>query len=729
MPRWLLVLVLAVLALVAAGGGLWYAAYGMADAPPAEDAVAGLRAPVTVRWAEHAAAVEATGDLDALAGLGYVHGARHAWTAALWRQTALGHLSAWFGAGTLPLDRHARALGWAHAARTAYAALPEAEQRRLEAYVGGLNAALAARTTQRQDAFVLLGLTPEPWAPWHPLAVERLLAWLATPPLPLDAANPPDAARTFARRDALLRRWLHLGGFERGLAYALRDTTRADAGGRRVLLGQRMAYGASALPFTAPVVMEGRTGQPRQALVTVPGTLVWPAGAVRGADGSGRAWAVFVQSTVRLDTVRLARYPTRPVRHERMRVAGVGEALEPVRRTPGGALPLGALAPTPRTDALRADSLRLARRLRATPAADSLRRDSLRAALARTAELLPDATRVLALAWPGLATTSGATDWHALRLGPARLGPERDSLRPAAFAPWSGHGLVTTTTGGAMGDTVRVLGSPRVTEALPGDGVLVSPSPWARWPAAQLRSVLDDTVSANAPRRLRPDVWHRRDTSTWADTLRAAWLPDLAPLAGHHATLDRALDYLRNWNGAYERASIGASLFDAWMRRVRQHTGRRPPDTTRADYFGAYRRRQAFAEAVAGLRARYGVDLRQWRWERVAPDRRAFPVWSADSLVRQHLAALAASTFAPLELPGQGHPSTLGGGPALVEAGPPAPAHVEAWTAPSGGLVLMRQPPGENSFLGRFTRPDRRRTPMPLAVPPDAPATRLRPAS
>jgi acyl-homoserine lactone acylase PvdQ len=252
-----------------------------------------------------------------------------------------------------------------------------------------------------------------------------------------------------------------------------------------------------------------------------------------------------------------------------------------------------------------------------------------------------------------------------------------------------------------------------VADTLPG-GVVVGGSAWARAQAAPLRTGALDAAA-----------WATRDASAWADTLRAAWTPALAPLAGRDTTLAQALAYLRNWNGAYDRASIGASLFDAWMARLRARRGDlpTPPDTA---YFGAYRRRQAFAAAVARLRHRFGPDLRRWRWERVAPDRRPYPVWSADSLTARDLGALAQTTFAPRVQPGEGHPSAPAGGPSL--ALPSAPAAVTAWTDGAGGLKLLRLAPPTRAFLSRYTTPDRRRTPTPLAAPADAPTTRLRPA-
>ncbi|PSQ91836.1 MAG: hypothetical protein BRD52_06785 [Bacteroidetes bacterium SW_4_67_19] len=103
---------LAVLAvLIVAGGALWYFAYGVSTAPPAEARVQGLARPVDIAWNDAGVAtIRADSLRDRYAALGYVHGAERPWLVALWRQTATGRLGEWFGERTLRLDRHERRL-------------------------------------------------------------------------------------------------------------------------------------------------------------------------------------------------------------------------------------------------------------------------------------------------------------------------------------------------------------------------------------------------------------------------------------------------------------------------------------------------------------------------------------------------------------------------------------------------------------------------------------------
>lgn len=224
------------LVLVLAGGTLlWWVLTGPTTTPPPRQSITDLQDTVSIGWTNrHTAVLDAAHDTDALAALGYVHGMMRPWTVTVWRRTALGTLSPSFGEGLVPLDRHARRLGFAHHARRAYDQLPASTQHRLRAYVRGLNAALQSERVRRRTPFLSLNLSPQRWAPWHPLAIERLLAWTGTD---FSTLFGPAGPAEFRRTDHRLRRWLHLHGRRRSLAWAARagaDTARTALFARHV---------------------------------------------------------------------------------------------------------------------------------------------------------------------------------------------------------------------------------------------------------------------------------------------------------------------------------------------------------------------------------------------------------------------------------------------------------------------------------------------------------------
>src|SRR6185312_5367129 len=98
--------------------------------------VAGLSAPVDIiRDADAIPHIFAATRRDALFGLGYVHAQDRLWQMEFQRRIGHGRLSEIFGAATLPQDRFLRTVGFARAARQAWAAMPEAARTQVNAYV------------------------------------------------------------------------------------------------------------------------------------------------------------------------------------------------------------------------------------------------------------------------------------------------------------------------------------------------------------------------------------------------------------------------------------------------------------------------------------------------------------------------------------------------------------------------------------------------------------------
>ena len=631
----------------------------------------GLPDSVRLHWdKENIPVIKTDNTASALTALGYAHGLNRGWTAVLWQQTALGRLSEWFGPGVLPLDRHTRRLGFARHARATYESLPASYKRLLQAYARGMNAALHTDHVRESDAFILLDIRPRSWAPWHTLLVHRLLAWTATPPLttPPDA---PSAVGAFAQADRTLRRWLHLHGWARSTAWAARPSRTADS--PRPLLFQRHVLGASAVPIVQEAVWTRSDGSER-FWATLPGTLLFPSG-----SSSDRAWASLLHSRRRLvrvpfDSSALTDW------YERLEPSGADEQLVQVERLNTG-LPLAPTAASRGTDSMRVPA----------PAADTT--DSTTVAIPDTA---------WTVRWNGFSTESDLGAW--LRRG--RLSTPDGP--PSSFSLFSASGLRTTRDG-----TWEILGTPPVTVTGPRSAVVGRSVPWTRFQARALRSRLRSADT------LRVDAWTASDSSTWAAQLLPHLEPSLQALSGRTRTVGNTATYVRNWDHRYDAQSIGALLFEEWMRGYRHELGHIPTLADTSAYFAGFRQRRAFQQALDTLRSQLGPDARLWRWEQRAEDRRHFPVWSADSLVDATLHDLRSTRYAPLARTGQGHPSTLSGGPSLVDPLPlgPAPDTWEGWMQPGRPLTVRRHRYDPSRLFARSRLQTERPVPRTLSGP------------
>lgn len=295
MSRLFLVLIVGLVLVTLVAWTLGALAYGADADRDGELEITGVRQPVGLSWdATGTPTIEAASLPDLALGLGYAHAADHAWTMALWRQAGRGGLGAWFGTDVRSLDRHARALGFEALAKRTYRSLDADARTLLDAYAAGVNAALEQPGIAQGDAFVLMDVKPDAWAPWDALIVERLLAYLATPAPIADSTWIRTVRRDsslipFLSADSTFRASLGIGGTDGARAFV------APSAEGRVFVAHQPT-GASALDLFAPATLrvDGRL----LAAATVPGTLSVPI----GWDGS-RGWAVFLTSSLRLDSL------------------------------------------------------------------------------------------------------------------------------------------------------------------------------------------------------------------------------------------------------------------------------------------------------------------------------------------------------------------------------------------------------------------------------------------
>ena len=114
----------------------------------------------------------AEAEADAFFAQGFACAEDRLWQMEHDRLRACGRWGEVVGADALARDAFMRRTGLARSARRDFAALGPAARAMLEAYAAGVNAYLALRPRLPEE-FALAGLKPEPWLPWHSLAVYK----------------------------------------------------------------------------------------------------------------------------------------------------------------------------------------------------------------------------------------------------------------------------------------------------------------------------------------------------------------------------------------------------------------------------------------------------------------------------------------------------------------------------------------------------------------------------
>lgn len=628
MPRLLTALAVLLLVLIGLGILTWYLAFGTGPRSAGDATVPGLRAPVTISYDEHGVpTIAAQSEADLIAGLGYVHALHSAWPMALWQQAATGSLSAWFEDSTaLALDRHASALGFGAFARATYTTLGEDEKALLTAYARGVNRAFDQARLSEGDEFVMLDVRSDEWEPWDALAVERLIAYLATPaPALADSlaaatyrASP--ALRAWVTADSTFRHTLGISGLEHSLAFTFGDSTGTT-------FVQRHVTGTSALPLLREVIL--RQGARTTRVASIPGTLAFPAGF------GDRAWSLFLSGAA--DLVASADTTAPAPTYDRIVHRNGDETLVTVYREPG-ALVLydpDTVAPVPEPTILRDSTGRAIDTLAAPP---------------------PQRWRVR---WRGFGFGTDLGAWRALLAGDE-----------PTFGLFPGTGIVVERDGQA-----RVLGSPAVVQALPS-GVFAGTHPWARYVAARV-TVLADTVEIG-PDGLLADAY-----STWAADLAPPLIRALGRPGEGEEDLRDASAYLRGWDYRYDPSSVGASIFSRWMAMHREVTGALPdpvavaapalpPDSLgrtppQPDLDAA---KQTLRLALRRMQEEFGTDWAQWRWQNVQETELTYPFFDTE-----------AGRFAPFHVPDGGHPTALAWGPAAAFSNVSTAASWSAWVS------------------------------------------------
>ncbi|GIG61316.1 penicillin amidase [Longispora fulva] len=183
--RVLLWSLVAVLVLVLAGAGyvFWTVRRPLAERS-GDLRLAGLSAPVTVRWDAHGIPqVYATTSGDLFRAQGYLHATERFWEMDFRRHVTAGRLAELFGAGQVDTDKYLRTMGWRRVAEAEYAAATPETRGFLDAYAAGVNTWLADHDAGTASLeYSVLGLQNgdyviEKWSPVDSLAWLKAMAW------------------------------------------------------------------------------------------------------------------------------------------------------------------------------------------------------------------------------------------------------------------------------------------------------------------------------------------------------------------------------------------------------------------------------------------------------------------------------------------------------------------------------------------------------------------------
>ena len=161
----------------AAAGGAFVWLRGSLPQIDGERTLSGLVAPLEViRDAHGIPHITAGSEEDALFALGFVHAQDRMWQMEMNRRIGEGRLAEVLGSDALDTDRLLRVLGLHHRAKASLGHFRPATNRRIAAYVRGVNAWIETRTGPLPPEFLVLGFEPEPWSAVDSALVPKIMS-------------------------------------------------------------------------------------------------------------------------------------------------------------------------------------------------------------------------------------------------------------------------------------------------------------------------------------------------------------------------------------------------------------------------------------------------------------------------------------------------------------------------------------------------------------------------
>lgn len=114
---------------------------------------------------------------DLMFAVGYVHAQERLWQMDIMRRAGDGRLSEVLGAATVDFDRLFRTLDIPASAKNIEAELKPEIRSALQAYADGVNAFIKSHKGKYPIEFDMIGYEPEPWQVYHTILLSRLMAW------------------------------------------------------------------------------------------------------------------------------------------------------------------------------------------------------------------------------------------------------------------------------------------------------------------------------------------------------------------------------------------------------------------------------------------------------------------------------------------------------------------------------------------------------------------------
>ena len=150
--------------------------------PPARQTLtAGVSRPVRIlrdaAWVPHIYAEHAR---DLFFGQGVAMAQDRLWQLDYLRRRALGRLAEVLGPEALDSDRRSRILGFGALAAAEWRGIAPEAAEALEGFAAGVNAWIDESRGRLPVEFEILGYEPEPWTPYHSLALQRAFLWQLT---------------------------------------------------------------------------------------------------------------------------------------------------------------------------------------------------------------------------------------------------------------------------------------------------------------------------------------------------------------------------------------------------------------------------------------------------------------------------------------------------------------------------------------------------------------------
>ncbi|KAB2921462.1 MAG: penicillin acylase family protein [Bacteroidetes bacterium] len=140
--------------------------------------IAALQGPVTIYRTEYGVPhIIAGNEHDLFFMQGYVHAQDRLWQMDIARRAGEGRLSEVLGTATLRFDRMLRTVGFKRLAERLASQIDPKSREILQAYTDGVNEFIRTHAGRYPVEFDMLNYVPEPWTPLHSLMISRLMAW------------------------------------------------------------------------------------------------------------------------------------------------------------------------------------------------------------------------------------------------------------------------------------------------------------------------------------------------------------------------------------------------------------------------------------------------------------------------------------------------------------------------------------------------------------------------